>query len=71
MSRIIINNNSNNLHDEEALELVRSIILGGRVSDNGKQYCYATRFSLDGFAVIVTTMMNKKSDSFKIYDDKS
>ena len=42
---------------------VRSVIAGGRISDNGKQYCYLTDFG-DGLKVAAS--LNKKSDKFVV-----
>jgi len=43
MSRVIINNNSL-YNDQQALEVVLAVIKEGRISNNGKDYCYCTTF---------------------------
>lgn len=43
MNRIIINNKTS-LSDMEALDMIKQIIAIGRVSNDGKQYCYGTTF---------------------------
>ena len=72
MSKIIIENRSEVLNDVDAINLVTRVIEQGRVSDNGKQYCYATRFShsiLD-LDLMVVSRLNKESDKFYVYDAK-
>lgn len=68
MSRIIINNDSKIIDDSRALNLVKMVIEGGRISNKNKQYCYLTIFEVEGRNIGVATQMNKKSDSFFIYD---
>lgn len=63
MSKIIVQNDSN-LSDGEALEYVITVIKQGRISNNGKQYCYVVTFK-SGITVIST--LNKKSDRFIVY----
>lgn len=66
MSRIIIQNSTSSVSDADCLTYVQKVIQEGRISDNGKQYCYVTRFTND---VMVATQLNKKSDKFIVYDD--
>jgi hypothetical protein len=72
MSRIIIENKSLVLEDQDALRLVMKVIQGGRVSNDNKQYCYATSFhyGITGETHHVVTSLNKKSDTFTVYDKK-
>jgi len=65
MGRIIIDNRSD-LSDEKVLALVGNVIREGRISNNGKQYCYLTVFSLFGGKYQVLTNLNKSSDRFVI-----
>ena len=60
MSRIIIDNQSC-LPDDKAMQYALTVIREGRISDNGRCYCYATRF-IDGIEVYATR--NKASDRF-------
>lgn len=60
MSKLIIDNQSN-LSDDKALQYALTVIREGRISDNGRCYCYATRF-IDG--VEVYAVRNKASDRF-------
>lgn len=62
MSKIIIQNDTN-LSDEEVFRRVAGVIRMGRISNDGKQYCYHSAFK-DG--IVVITHLNKKSDRFVI-----
>ena len=42
--KFIIENQSD-LSDENALNVVLEVVRNGKISNNGKQYCYATVFS--------------------------
>lgn len=61
--RIIINNESS-CTAEEALIVVKEVISYGRVSNEGKQYCYVT--SSPAPKVHVVSSLLKDGDSFKI-----
>lgn len=70
MTRIIINNSSD-ASDLETLEMVKEVVLSGRVSNQGKQYCYLTVFQLASRDdktrhYSVASFLNKKSDVFVI-----
>jgi hypothetical protein len=66
MSKIIIDNRSD-LTDIEAIKLVQTVIIKGRISNNGKQYCYlVTYLKPDGDKYQISTDLNKKSDRFVI-----
>lgn len=67
MGRIIINNNSS-AGDDVAVALVLDVVNEGRISNNGKQYCYCTKYSINGFKLMVIPSINKGSDSFQITD---
>ena len=49
-----------------ALECVRDVVADGRVSNNGKMYCYATQFYTSIGRIWVTTRRYRKSDCFLI-----
>ena len=66
MSKLIIENRSD-LSDEIALKCIISVISEGRISNNDKQYCYASTFKLNGKVYVVVTDLNKKSDRFIFY----
>lgn len=63
MGKIIVQNQSN-LPDAEAIKYVAAVMANGRVSNNGRQYCYHTRFSN---GIEVSCDLNEKSDKFVIY----
>lgn len=67
MSKIIIDNQSENFSDDAVLRYVAHVISKGRISGNGDCYCYATTFK-DGISVCA--IRNKKSDRFIIIDKK-
>ena len=63
--KIIIENRSD-LDMQKCLEMVGKVIADGRISNNGKQYCYASSFSVDYQNYLIVTDLNKKSDRFII-----
>ena len=66
MSRIIIENRSSKT-DEHVCRMVGNVISNGRISNDGKQYCYVTTFET---GLVIATDLNAKSDRFIAYDDK-
>ena len=68
MSKIIINNKTDLLDDTEVLRLVIDIIKSGRVSNDGKQYCYLTSYKYDKNEYHIVTDLNKSSDTFTCYE---
>lgn len=50
-----------------AFSCIASVISWGRISDNGKAYCYASRFHGN---IIVYAKLNKKSDTFIVMREK-
>lgn len=62
MGNIIIRTQDPAISDYEALLHVQAVIRDGRVSDNGKSYCFVTRFS-DGIVVYAD---KKKADIFNV-----
>jgi len=71
MGKLIVENQSKKISDSEALLYVQKVIKMGRISNNDKQYCYATSFGQNGEEIMVVTDLNKKSDRFIIYDQPS
>ena len=63
MGKLIIENRTN-MPDLEAMWYVMEVMRDGRVSNDGKQYCYATVWELS--KVVVYTDLNKKSDRFVV-----
>lgn len=68
MSKIIIDNRSSQ-SDAQAVELVVRVIEKGRISNQGKQYCYGVTFEDIGLAIY--SDLNKCSDKFIVCDVKS
>ena len=69
MNKLIIDNRAD-LSDYEALELVQEVILGGRISNDGKQYCYLSSIVIENKKYMVSTDLNKKSDRFVITQEQ-
>ena len=65
MNKIIIENRTEKPMIE-ILGYVATVMDQGRISNDGKQYCYITRFAGD---IMVVTDLNKKSDRFVVYKD--
>jgi len=63
MGKLIIENRTD-MPDIEALWYVMEVMRDGRISNDGKQYCYATAWKLTG--IVVYTDLNKKSDRFVV-----
>ena len=72
MSKLIIENMSK-ATDQQALDCVMKVIDMGRISNDGKQYCYASTLEIlditGKIRVLVYTDLNKKSDRFIVVDD--
>ena len=66
MEKIIIKNESD-LEMTEVLTVILSIISKGRVSNNGKQYCFLTVVEIDNKEYDFVSNLAKKSDVFTIY----
>lgn len=58
----IIIHKDDSISDFMALEYVQYVICSGRISSNGKSYCYATQFVDD----IIVYADKKKSDIFYV-----
>tara|TARA_R110000744_G_scaffold60794_4_gene125807 strand:- start:21724 stop:21936 length:213 start_codon:yes stop_codon:yes gene_type:complete len=65
MSKLIIENRSS-LTDINALEIATLHIKEGRISDNGKAYCYLSIYGLGKQRVAVSAKKNKTSDTLTI-----
>ncbi len=53
------------------LFIIIQVINMGRVSDNGKSYCFITRFGIgeNGGDLFVSARRNKKSDTFIVWEE--
>jgi hypothetical protein len=69
MQKIIIKNESD-LSIIDAMRLVEGVIKNGRISNDGKQYCYLSVYEIEGFEYHVTAGQNKSSDTFLVYKSK-
>ncbi len=78
MNRIIINNKTD-LADDVALRLVNKVIDGGKVSNEGTQYCYLSVFTINGLdkdskiiqrTIHVVCDKTKHGFSFQVYDER-
>lgn len=66
MGRIIINNKSD-LPDLEIVNRVYEVIKLGRISNDGKQYCYLCTFKKEDNEYQIASDLRKGSDSFTIH----
>lgn len=66
-NRIIIENRSQ-INDLDAIEAVKTVIMSGRISNDGAQYCYFTTFKVGNRKIGVATDLNKRSDRFVVVD---
>ena len=55
---------------EVALECVKMVIENGKISNDGKQYCYLTSFNVGDDEVMVNTRDYRKSDCFLVWKNK-
>ena len=53
-----------------ALECVKQVIEQGKISANGKSYCYATTFDTNEGEVCVAVRPYRKNDCFLIYKNQ-
>jgi len=63
----IIIRNASDMLMTECMLYITSVIQQGRISDDGKSYCFATRFSDN---VIVVATRRKCSDVFAIWKEE-
>ena len=62
MSKIIIKNQTE-MDDISVLTLVQRVIKNGRISNNGKQYCYLTSFEIENkLQRLIKSLEQKKED---------
>ena len=67
MGKLIIKNNSS-LSDRDAMRVVGRVIEEGRLSDNGKSYCYLSIYNLKPNKIAVLARLNKNSDTLVLWD---
>ena len=66
MNKIIIKNQTD-LPIISVMELVKRTIEAGRISNDGKQYCYLTSYEIDKQEYYLVTDLRKCSDVFTFY----
>jgi len=66
--KLIINNNSKIISDVMALDLVKKVVAEGRISNDGKDYCYMTTFKHGDREIAISSTKNKNSDRFDVWD---
>jgi len=64
--RLIIDNRAG-IPMSEALEYAIAVVEMGRISDDGKSYCYITRFRREMGDMMVAASRNKRSDRLVLY----
>jgi len=69
VNKLIIDNRTD-LSDFDALTLVINVVWDGRISNDGKQYCYLTSMPINEKQYVVSTDLNKRSDRFVIMEDR-
>ena len=55
------------ISDEVLTQLVWSVVAQGKISNDGKHYCYATLFDVDGRQYMVGSNDKGKSQMFYVY----
>jgi hypothetical protein len=63
--KLIIQNQSE-LTDIDAIGLVYKVIANGKISENGKSYCYATTFKIKKNKYVVYANGNQDKTNFTI-----
>jgi hypothetical protein len=67
MNKIILENRSD-LSMLDFIKLAEKVIEGGRISNEGKQYCYLTAFTVeDSYDYHIVSELNEKSDKLILY----
>jgi hypothetical protein len=69
VNKLIIDNRTD-LSDFDALVAVINVVWDGRISNDGKQYCYLTSMPINEKQYVVSTDLNKKSERFVIMEDR-
>lgn len=69
MKKLILENLTD-LPTETFLKLAEKVISMGRISNNFKQYCYASSFKINNENYFIVSVLNKKSDKLILYKEK-
>lgn len=65
-SKLILENQTD-LPMVDFLRLAQEVVLMGRISNDDKQYCYLTSFTIDGQEYHIVSDLNEKSDKLTFY----
>ncbi len=65
-SKLILENLTN-LPMVDFLRLAQEVVSVGRISNNDKQYCYLTSFTIDDQEYHIISDLNEKSDKLTFY----
>ena len=60
-----------NIPPSIALKCVCDVVTEGRISNNGKSYCYASFFPTSVGQICVLTRPYRKSDCFMVYKEQN
>ena len=63
--KLILQNNTD-LPMDVFLDKVKEVIALGRLSNHGKQYCFAVSFEKDGKDYYIYSDLNERSDKFRL-----
>lgn len=66
MDKLIIENRAG-IPWLDVLRYVASVINMGRISNDGKQYCYASTFRTPAGTIVVASYLNEHSDRLVVY----
>lgn len=67
MKKLILQNDAPDIDMTTFLLWATHVVGAGRVSNNGRQYCYLTSFLLKGSEYHIVSDLNKKSDKLILY----
>jgi hypothetical protein len=65
-SKLILENRTD-LPMVDFLRLAQEVVSMGRISNDDKQYCYLTAFTIDGKEYHIVSDLNEKSDKLTFY----
>lgn len=65
-SKLILENRTD-LPMVDFLRLAQEVVSMGRISNDEKQYCYLTAFTIDGQEYHIVSDLNEKSDKLILY----
>lgn len=65
-SKLILENQTD-LPMVDFLRLAQEVVSLGRISNNGKQYCYLNSFKINGQEYHIVSDLNEKSDKLTFY----